>query len=494
MANKWTSKLVISSAFAAGAIFAAPSIGEAALGDRTLKEGTSDNDVKELQDILKSKGYFTYETSTGYFGSITKEALVRFQADANLPRTGIADKATLQALMESNVKSSKEAPEENGSSNKLLRIGSVGPDVTNLQNKLQAAGYHTAAVDGIYGSQTAQSVRNFQKAKGLKVDGIVGPETLSALEGSNGPTAATPLASEQPSSTNSTILRINSKGQAVTNLQNGLKQLGYHASAVDGIYGPLTAQAVRSFQQANGLEVDGIAGPETLSALKNGKAASKPASKPEATPSEESSAPSPSSSVLKKESAGQAVAQLQSNLKRLGFFSANATGFYGDITAQAVTNFQRAHGLSVDGAAGPETLNKLNNVLNGKDTEAVKGSSFNVMNLVADASAYIGVPYVWGGTTPKGFDCSGFIQYVFKKQNVNLPRTVSQMWNAGKDVSKPQVGDIVFYETYNKGPSHAGIYIGNNKFIQAGTSTGVTITDMNNSYWKPRYLGVKRLH
>src|SRR5690606_4904057 len=106
----------------------------------------------------------------------------------------------------------------------------------------------------------------------------------------------------------------------------------------------------------------------------------------------------------------------------------------------------------------------------------------------------IGVPYVWGGTTPKGFDCSGFIQYVFKKQNVNLPRTVSQMWNAGKTVSKPQVGDIVFYETYKKGPSHAGIYIGNNKFIQAGTSTGVTITDMNNSYWKPRYLGAKRLH
>ena len=110
--------------------------------------------------------------------------------------------------------------------------------------------------------------------------------------------------------------------------------------------------------------------------------------------------------------------------------------------------------------------------------------------LIAEAQKYIGVPYVWGGSTPSGFDCSGFINYVYTKVGLSIPRTVATIWNAGTSVSTPEVGDIVFYET-TSGPSHAGIYMGNNKFIHAGTSTGVTITDMSNSYWKPRYLGVK---
>ena len=101
-----TGKFVISSAFAAGALFAAPAIGEAALGDRTLNEGMSHNDVKELQDVLKGKGYFTYHTSTGYFGSITKDALIRFQRDNNLPATGVADAATVRALKSQQTKAS----------------------------------------------------------------------------------------------------------------------------------------------------------------------------------------------------------------------------------------------------------------------------------------------------------------------------------------------------------------------------------------------------
>lgn len=455
-------------------MIAAPSTGEAALGDRTLKEGASHSDVKELQDILKGKGYFTYHTSTGYFGSITKEALIRFQADANLPKTGIADEATIQALLGGSVKASNAAPAESASSSQLFKIGSRGAGVKDLQNRLKAAGYLNSVADGIYGSLTEQAVRSFQQANGLQVDGIAGPATLSALNHglSRSTASAAPSKPKEESSAGSSILRINSKGQAVTQLQNELKRLGYHTSAVDGEYGSLTAQAVRSFQQANGLAVDGIAGPATLAALKNGKAASQPAP---AAPTKENGAnasPSSNSGLLEKEAKGQEVTKLQSDLKRLGFFPATATGFYGDITKQAVTSFQRAYGLAADGIAGPATLNKLNALVAGIDKAAVQTPSFNVMNLIADASQHIGVPYVWGGTTPNGFDCSGFIQYMFKKQNIQLPRTADQMWNAGKTVSKPQVGDIVFYNTNGNGVSHAGIYIGNNKFIQAGTSTG----------------------
>lgn len=124
------------------------------------------------------------------------------------------------------------------------------------------------------------------------------------------------------------------------------------------------------------------------------------------------------------------------------------------------------------------------------NTDNSVNESDKVQALLTEAKKYIGVPYVWGGSTPNGFDCSGFLNYVYNKIGVTIPRTVATIWNATTPVSSPNVGDIVFYETAT-GPSHAGIYLGDNKFIHAGSSTGVTITDMNNSYWKPRYLGAK---
>ncbi|WP_053363011.1 C40 family peptidase [Bacillus sp. FJAT-27251] len=122
-------------------------------------------------------------------------------------------------------------------------------------------------------------------------------------------------------------------------------------------------------------------------------------------------------------------------------------------------------------------------------TVSATSSSAKVNALVTEAKKYIGVPYVWGGSTPSGFDCSGYLQYVYNKVGISIPRTVATIWSATKPVSAPRVGDIVFFETYTSGPSHAGIYLGDNKFIHAGSSRGVEISDMNNSYWKPRYLG-----
>lgn len=117
---------------------------------------------------------------------------------------------------------------------------------------------------------------------------------------------------------------------------------------------------------------------------------------------------------------------------------------------------------------------------------------FNADAIISTAKQYIGSPYKWGGNTPTGFDCSGYLNYIFNQHHIFLPRTVEDIYKVGQYVSSPQKGDIVFFETYKAGPSHAGIYLGDNKFIHASTSKGVTISDMTTSYWESRYLGAKR--
>jgi cell wall-associated NlpC family hydrolase len=114
--------------------------------------------------------------------------------------------------------------------------------------------------------------------------------------------------------------------------------------------------------------------------------------------------------------------------------------------------------------------------------------------LIDEAYKYLGTPYVWGGTTPNGFDCSGFTQYVSRKVGIYLPRVASDQARVGEYVDRNELrkGDFVFFETYKEGPSHIGIYIGNNRFIHAGGDR-VHISNLNTPYYAERYLFAKRM-
>lgn len=115
--------------------------------------------------------------------------------------------------------------------------------------------------------------------------------------------------------------------------------------------------------------------------------------------------------------------------------------------------------------------------------------------LITTAKKYIGVPYLWGGTTPSGFDCSGFLQYVFRQNGLHLLRTSKEQYTMGVYVARNQLqkGDLVFFQTGSNGISHVGMYIGNDQFIHASTSKGVTISNLSSSYWIRTYYGARRV-
>jgi cell wall-associated NlpC family hydrolase len=112
------------------------------------------------------------------------------------------------------------------------------------------------------------------------------------------------------------------------------------------------------------------------------------------------------------------------------------------------------------------------------------------------AKSLVGIKYSYGGTTTRGFDCSGYVSYVFKQNDIYLSRTAASMHASGTAVKKSNLaaGDLVFFNTSGKGVSHVGIYIGDGKFSHASTSKGVRIDKLNDPYyWGKRYVGAKRI-
>lgn len=196
--------------------------------------------------------------------------------------------------------------------------------------------------------------------------------------------------------------------------------------------------------------------------------------------------------LLKQGMTGDEVYKLQVKLHEYGYLSGSPDGTFGEQTRLAVQAFQIDTGLEADGVAGPATLAAL------KDYKPASraGDGRKGLQLAAYAKQYLGVPYVWAGRSPSGFDCSGFVYYVFGQFGVELPRMADGQYEIGTWVSMRdlQPGDLVFFSTYEPGPSHVGIYIGGGNFIHASSGAEeVTITPLGKAYYMSRYLGARRI-
>ena len=308
-----------------------------------LEKGSTGSDVKDLQTKLKKLGYYDAYVD-GDYGDTTVAAVKAFQKKYNLTADGIAGKETLKKL-DSVYENANSAKDDDS-----LRMGDSGSAVKDLQTKLKKLGYYSGTVDSTFGSGTYAAVRAFQKKYNLTADGVAGSETLKKLDSAY---------KNANSDKDDDSLRMGDSGSAVKDLQTKLKKLGYYSGTVDSTFGSGTYAAVRAFQKKYNLTADGVAGSETLKKLDS-------AYKNADSDKDDDS--------LRKGATGSAVKDLQTKLKKLGFYNAYVDGSYGDTTVAAVKAFQKKYNLTADGVAGSETLKKLDSAYKNADSDKDDGS------------------------------------------------------------------------------------------------------------------------
>lgn len=190
---------------------------------------------------------------------------------------------------------------------------------------------------------------------------------------------------------------------------------------------------------------------------------------------------------------GNEVMEIQKQLATLHYSVGELDGVFGPATEQAVKSFQAAKGLTADGVVGDATYLSL---MNKEMPVNRSGNSALTRSILRTAYGLRGVPYVFGGTSPYGFDCSGFTSYVFRQAGISIPRMADGQYYASTRLSSANLrpGDLVFFTTYAAGASHVGIYVGNGQFIHASSSRGVMVSDVFTGYWGARYIGAGRVY
>ena len=457
----------------------------------TLTEEVAAGDDGEIiatvQTRLMELGYMDSDEPTQHFGPLTHSALKAFQRHNGLGDDGILGQATFAALM------SEEAKVY------VMQLGDSGPDVEGVQQRLYELGYldNKANIQGQFGDKTEEAAKAFQKKNHLTADGKVGSKTLEMLYGEDVVGNAYKLGDENP---------------VIKDCQTALKKLGYVTFKPDGVMGKATVSAIKAFQQANGLTRDGQLGPVTRDMILSGKA---------------------QEMVMQLGDYGTDVKNMQTRLAKLNYLSsANATGYFGEITEDAVKAFQKRAGLSADGKVGGVTLTMMNSSSakkassppSTKKENKTTGSSSSgsssggsssggstasasdktgVEKLVALAESKIGSKYVRGAKGSNTFDCSGFVYWCLKNAGVSTSYMTSIAWRSTSRFSRVssmgsiERGDILVFSGSTASDGHVGIYLGGGKMIDASSSEGQVRQSSSvlssGGYWSSHFICAYRV-
>ncbi|MEA4939847.1 MAG: peptidoglycan-binding protein [Christensenella sp.] len=451
-----------------------------------LKAGDDGEIVSTIQTRLMELGYMDSDEPTQHFGPLTKSALKAFQRHNGLDDDGICGQTTFDILQKEDAKVY------------VMQLGDSGPDVEGIQQRLYELGYldNKANIKGVFGDKTEAAVKLFQKKNELTADGKVGDHTLEMLYGEE---------------VVSNAYRLGDKNQVIEDCQIALKRMGYLTFKPDGEMGKATVTAIKAFQQANGLTRDGALGPVTRDMILSGEA---------------------QEMVLQIGDYGTNVKNVQARLAKLNYLaSANATGYFGEITADAVKAFQKRSGLTQDGKIGAVTLTMLNSSSakkavsppsTSKETKSGSSSSSSgssssgssgsvadvsdksgVEKIVALAESKLGSTYVRGAKGPNTFDCSGFVYWCLKNSGVSTSYMTSIAWRSTSRFQRTtsmgslQRGDILVFSGSTDSDGHVGIYLGGGKMIDASSSEGkvrMSSSVLNSGgYWSTHFICAYRV-
>jgi len=287
--------------------------------------GSTGPEVANIQRCLKQLGFFNGPVN-GRFASITRSAVINFQRANRLTADGIVGAGTQQALQRA-----CRTGTSGGNTGGELRLGSRGAAVSQLQQNLRRLGYFNGSNTGYFGSETQQAVLSFQRANRIATTGIVGRQTAQAIRNAvNGG-----VGGEYPQ------LSEGSTGEAVTRLQQRLRQLGYFNANPTGNFRGITTEAVMAFQRSAGLPITGVVNLQTWNALDRGSVPGRPSL------------------------STQQIRDLQQRLRDLGYFNSNPTGTVGPMTRDAIIRFQRDYRLTADGIADVQILQTVSQVWQG---------------------------------------------------------------------------------------------------------------------------------
>ena len=357
----------------------------------TLSPGMTGSSVASLQNDLVAAGYLA-RTVDGDYGSTTKEAVALFQKAKGLPVTGKADDATRNAI----AGAAGQGYRPGGGV--VYAKGNRGSMISDMQSKLQAAGFLKGSSDGVYGEDMANAVRAFQKARGIPISGIIDEMTYAALQDGSSADAST----DSFANDGSAMYSVGDSGSEVASLQRKLKKMGYLDDEADGIYGGNTAAAVKAFQNDEGMTATGMVNGDTLSRITSEYAAKS------------------GKSMLAPGDSGKKVIRLQNKLLLHGYDPGSVDGVYGEGTEEAVREFQEEQHLDKTGIADDAVLDRL------EDNPRFTGNYKKIFHM--EATAYTPNDGDGGGRTALG----GF----------------AGKGHAAVDPSIIPLGSIVFIEGY----------------------------------------------